>query len=91
MQMIRSFRVRCLHCETAEGGVVEMSLVRLMGFTTLTCGCVTGRYRDVGSNREITYIEEKGSVCSSSGHVRNQPVSADRVAHGFAPAASARM
>jgi hypothetical protein len=68
-----------------------MSLVRLMGFTTLTCGCVTGRYRDVGSNREITYIEEKGTVCSSSGHVRNQPVSADRVAHGFAPAASARM
>lgn len=68
-----------------------MSLVRLMGFTTLTCGCVTGRYRDVGSNREITYIEEKGTVCASSGHVRNQPVSADRVAHGFAPAVSARM
>lgn len=67
-----------------------MSLVRLMGFTTLTCGCVTGRYRDVGSNREITYIEEKGAVCASSGHVRNQPVSADRVAHGFNPAVSAR-
>lgn len=36
-----------------------MSLVRLLGFTTLTCGCVTGRYREVGSEREITYIEEK--------------------------------
>jgi len=68
-----------------------MSLVRLMGFTTLTCGCVTGRYQDVGSNREITYIEEKGQLCGSSGHVRNQPVSADRVAHGFSPAISARM
>ena len=73
------------------GGPFAMSLVRLMGFTTLTCGCVSGRYRDVGSNREITYIEEKGSVCQSSGHVRNQPVSADRVAHGFAPAVSARL
>lgn len=62
-----------------------------MGFTTLACGCVTGRYHDVGTNREITYIEEKGTVCQSSGHVRNQPVSADRVAHGFAPAVSARM
>jgi len=67
-----------------------MSLVRLMGFTTLTCGCVTGRYRDVGSNREITYVEEKGTLCATSGHVRNQPVSADRVAHGFSPVVAIR-
>ena len=62
---------------------VQMSLVRLLGFTTLTCGCVSGRYREVGSEREITYIEEKGSSCAQSGHRRNQPVSASRVAHGF--------
>jgi hypothetical protein len=60
-----------------------MSLVRLLGFTTLTCGCVSGRYREIGTNREITYIEEKGSSCALSGHKRNQPLSADRVAHGF--------
>lgn len=60
-----------------------MSLVRLLGFTTLGCGCVTGRYREVGSSREITYVEEKGASCSQGGHQRNQPVSADRVAHGF--------
>ena len=60
-----------------------MSLVRLLGFTKLNCGCVSGRYREVGSNREITYIEEKGLACSQGGHRRNQPVSADRVAHGF--------
>jgi hypothetical protein len=60
-----------------------MSLVRLLGFTTLTCGCVSGRYREVGSEREITYIEEKGSSCAQSAHRRNQPVGADRVAHGF--------
>jgi hypothetical protein len=60
-----------------------MSVVRLLGFTTLTCGCVSGRYREVGTNREVSYIEEKGASCSNPGHQRNQPVSADRVAHGF--------
>ncbi len=60
-----------------------MSLVRLLGFRTLTCGCVSGRYRDMASTREVTYIEEKGAGCAFSGHQRNQPVSADRVAHGF--------
>jgi hypothetical protein len=33
--------------------------------------------------REVTYIEEKGGTCGKVGHQRNQPVSADRVAHGF--------
>ena len=60
-----------------------MSLVRLLGFKTLGCGCVSGRYRDMASTREVTYIEEKGAACSVSGHQRNQPLSADRVAHGF--------
>jgi hypothetical protein len=60
-----------------------MSLVRLLGFTTLACGCVSGRYRELSSEREITYIEEKGSACGHAGHLRNQPVSPDRVAHGF--------
>ena len=70
-----------------------MSLVRLLGFRTLPCGCVSGRYRDVGTSREVTYIEEKGSTCATIGHQRNQPVSADRVAHGFsgAPADIARV
>ena len=63
-----------------------MSLVRLLGFTTMACGCVSGRYREVGTNREITYIEEKGNSCAQANHQRNQPVSADRVAHGFASA-----
>lgn len=60
-----------------------MSLVKLLGFTTLACGCVSGRYREVGSDREVTYIEEKGASCAQIGHTRNQPVSATRVAHGF--------
>jgi hypothetical protein len=60
-----------------------MSLVRLLGFTTLTCGCVSGRYREVSTDREITYIEEKGVSCGQTGHRRNQPIGPDRVAHGF--------
>jgi hypothetical protein len=60
-----------------------MSLVRLLGFTTLTCGCVSGRYREVGTDREVTYIEEKGHACRQAAHQRNQPVTAGRVAHGF--------
>lgn len=60
-----------------------MSLVRLLGFTTLTCGCVSGRYREVSTCREVTYIEEKGTSCGHTEHQRNQPMSADRVVHGF--------
>jgi hypothetical protein len=60
-----------------------MSLVRLLEFRTLACGCVSGRYREMSSHREITYIEEKGAACDQGAHRRNQPVSADRVAHGF--------
>ena len=60
-----------------------MSLVRLLGFKTLICGCVSGRYLEIGVNREVQYIEEKGATCGQTGHQRNQPVSPERVAHGF--------
>ena len=39
-----------------------MSVVRLLGFATLNCGCVVGRYREVATSREVQYIEEKGPV-----------------------------
>lgn len=55
-----------------------MSVVRLIGFATLPCGCVTGRYRDLGSTREVVYIEEKGMSCERGGHRRNHTVSAER-------------
>src|SRR4051812_10821162 len=57
-----------------------MSLVRLLGFTTLGCGCVVGRYREVATSREVTYVEEKGQSCASHGHRRNHTVAADRLA-----------
>jgi hypothetical protein len=55
-----------------------MSLVRLLGFTTLACGCVIGKYREVATSREIAYVEEKGRSCASHSHRRNHTVSADR-------------
>ncbi len=55
-----------------------MSLVRLLGFRTLTCGCVIGRYRDLGTEREVTYVEEKGSNCELHAHRRNHTVPGER-------------
>jgi len=55
-----------------------MSLVRLLGFTTLACGCVIGHYREVASNREVAYVEEKGRTCETTTHRRNHTVSAGR-------------
>jgi hypothetical protein len=57
-----------------------MSLVRLLGFTTLACGCVAGHYREVASNRELTYVEEKGTTCDQHGHRRNHTLAPAR--HG---------
>jgi hypothetical protein len=57
-----------------------MSLVRLLGFTTLGCGCVVGRYREVATSREVSYVEEKGKSCGSHGHRRNHTVTAERSA-----------
>jgi hypothetical protein len=56
-----------------------MTLVRLLGFSTLRCGCVTGRYREIATNREVTYIEEKGSNCDCTAHRRNHTVSPARL------------
>ena len=55
-----------------------MSLVRLLGFTTLGCGCVAGHYRELATNREITYVEEKGAACDQHGHRRNHTLAPNR-------------
>ncbi len=60
----------------AEPGVETVAmLVRLLGFVSLGCGCVVGRYREVDSNRELTYVEEKGAACAVAAHRRNHSVS----------------
>ena len=56
------------------------SLVRLLGFTTLACGCVVGKYREVATSREVAYVEEKGMACGSHSHRRNHTVVTDRSA-----------
>ncbi len=55
-----------------------MSLVRLLGFRTLNCGCVIGRYRELASSRELTYVEEKGAACDTYAHRRNHTITVDR-------------
>ena len=67
-----------------------MSLVRLLGFRTLGCGCVIGRYRELATNRELTYIEEKGQACETYGHRRNHTIAADRTAIAPEPLAAVR-
>lgn len=57
-----------------------MSLVRLLGFTTLGCGCVVGKYREVATSREVAYVEEKGKSCGSHAHRRNHTIITDRLA-----------
>lgn len=45
-----------------------MTLVRLLGFEKLDCGCAVGCYRDLGTNRESAYIEHKGYWCGQASH-----------------------
>jgi hypothetical protein len=59
-------------------GVVMMSLVRLLGFTTLGCGCVTGKYREIATHREVIYVEEKGTDCQHHSHRRNHTLAPAR-------------
>jgi len=65
-----------------------MSLVRLLGFRTLTCGCVIGRYREVATSRELTYVEEKGAGCELHSHRRNHTIPTERPARPDVPLAA---
>jgi hypothetical protein len=56
-----------------------MSLVRLLGFATLECGCVVGRYLELSGRREVVYVEEKGAGCATHGHRRNHAIPATGV------------
>jgi hypothetical protein len=60
-----------------------MSLVRLLGFTTLECGCVVGRYLELSGGREVVYVEEKGAECATHGHRRNHSIPRARMPRGF--------
>jgi len=62
------------------------NLVRLLGFSTLNCGCLTGKYREVSTNRELVYVEEKGNGCGHHGHRRNHAIAPGDVTHGFGAA-----
>jgi hypothetical protein len=55
-----------------------VSLLRVIGFSTLECGCTLGHYREVATTREITYVEAKGPACSSHQHRRNHTLVTER-------------
>jgi len=59
------------------------NFVRLLGFSTLSCGCLTGRYREVSTERELVYVEEKGGACPDGAHRRNHALAPGDVTHGF--------
>jgi hypothetical protein len=40
---------------------------------------VIGRYRELATSREVTYIEEKGATCDTHGHRRNHTIAAERL------------
>jgi hypothetical protein len=61
-----------------EGKRHVMSVVRFLGFDTLSCGCVLGRYREIATSREVSYVEEKGTSCRSRGHKRNHTIVPER-------------
>src|SRR5215210_5885856 len=65
-------QVRYLLLRCAEVGMG--SFVRLLGFTTLGCGCVVGRYRELSTNRDVNYVEEKGDRCKAHLHRRNHTI-----------------
>ena len=67
-----------------------MSLVRLLGFMTLSCGCVVGRYRELATNREVAYVEEKGQVCDAHAHRRNHTLPMARTTRVAPPMAAAQ-
>ena len=49
-----------------------MPLFRLLGFATLECGCLVGRYREVADDRSVDYVEEKGRARACHEHQRNE-------------------
>jgi hypothetical protein len=67
-----------------------MSLVRLLGFTTLDCGCVVGHYREVANSREVAYVEEKGVRCVVHHHRRNHTLHTERQERVTVPVLAAR-
>jgi len=62
-----------------------MSLIRPVGYETLSCGCRLGRYLSMETGREIAYLEAKGPDCDCRRHQQNRPVSASRRSQTVAP------
>ena len=62
-----------------------MSIVKLLGFETLGCGCLVGHYRDAGTISVVTYVEEKAVSCPDASHRRNHAMVSRRRRSGTSP------
>ncbi len=51
-----------------------MSFVRLRGYSTLSCGCIIGHYHELGSERDVSYVEQKGTACPDHQHRNNKTI-----------------
>lgn len=58
-----------------------MSLIRPVGYETLSCGCRLGRYLRLETGGEIAYLEAKGLDCTCRRHRPNRPVSSTGRSH----------
>ena len=86
-EVLTTVRLSGTDLAAVEPRRAAMSLVRPLGFRTLTCGCVIGRYREVATSRELTYVEEKGQRCDSLGHRRNHTITVGQATATVAPLA----
>jgi hypothetical protein len=43
---------------------------------------VIGKYRELATSRELTYVEEKGASCETHGHRRNHTIIPERLSGG---------
>jgi hypothetical protein len=74
--------------DVLQQGVGIMSIVKLLGFETLGCGCLVGHYRDAGTVSVVSYVEEKAATCPDAGHRRNHAMVTRRRRAAAAPAAT---
>ena len=63
-------------CSRVQRGGVAVPPFRLQGFTNLDCGCLVSRYHEAATDRDVRYVEEKGTGCRCVEHRRNQTLTA---------------
>ena len=61
-----------------------MSLLRMIGFASLSCGCLVGRYHNSSLDCELDYVDQKGQRCNLVEHSPDSSVVSDVLPPGAA-------